>query len=118
MDIIVISTILLLLTVLVLLILYVRSRTTGLIKVSELRIFPIKSCGELRLRSVLIERAGLRYDREFAIVNAEWEAQTQKKVPKLATICCTNSKCLLLWSQQKNPPCSDPHECAKDTLSY
>lgn len=36
-------------------------------EVSELRIYPIKSCGGVSVDRAMLERRGLRYDREYAI---------------------------------------------------
>lgn len=55
-------------------------------KISALRIYPIKSCGEVEVEEAVVERGGLQYDREFALVDSDGEVLTQKTFEKLATI--------------------------------
>ena len=80
------------------------------LEVSELRIYPIKSCGSVAVDRVMLERRGLKHDREYAIcvradaiggaedwakvgiweenaeVNAEYLCVSARELPKLLLI--------------------------------
>ena len=62
-------------------------RGPSVIKVAQLWVYPIKSCGAVRVEESLVHRGGLQWDREFAIINASGEVLSQKTYPKLANIC-------------------------------
>ena len=49
-------------------------------------VYPIKSCAGFAPDSWPLGQNGLLYDREWALVDAEGEALTQKKLPRLATV--------------------------------
>lgn len=57
---------------------------------SELTLYPIKSCAGIALREAVMTPAGLMseqiYDREWMVVDAEGEALTQREFPKMALI--------------------------------
>jgi uncharacterized protein YcbX len=57
---------------------------------TELNLYPIKSCGGIALREATITAAGLMseqiYDREWMVVDAEGVSLTQRTHPKLALI--------------------------------
>ena len=58
--------------------------------VSELCLYPIKSCAGISLREAVLTPAGLMsqqiYDREWMVVDADGEALTQREFPKMALI--------------------------------
>ena len=49
-------------------------------------VYPIKSCAGFAPESWPLGQNGLLYDREWALVDAEGVALTQKKLPRLATV--------------------------------
>ncbi|GGZ03725.1 MOSC domain-containing protein [Pseudoduganella plicata] len=57
---------------------------------SELTLYPIKSCAGISLRSAILTRAGLMteqiYDREWMVVDANGQFLTQREHPKMALI--------------------------------
>jgi len=57
---------------------------------SELTLYPIKSCAGIALRSATLTRAGLMteqiYDREWMVVDANGQFLTQREHPKMALI--------------------------------
>jgi uncharacterized protein YcbX len=57
---------------------------------TELNLYPIKSCGGIALREATLTAAGLMsehiYDREWMVVNAQGEFLTQREYPKMALI--------------------------------
>ena len=57
---------------------------------SELTLYPIKSCAGIALRSAILTRAGLMteqiYDREWMVVDADGQFLTQREHPKMALI--------------------------------
>ena len=57
---------------------------------SEITLYPIKSCGGISLQSATLTRAGLMseqiYDREWMVVDAEGMFLTQREHPKMALI--------------------------------
>jgi len=57
---------------------------------SELHLYPIKSCAGISLREAVMTPAGLMseqiYDREWMVVDADGEALTQREFPKMALI--------------------------------
>ena len=65
----------------------VAHRCTRRLRVAELWIYPVKSCGGVRVAEARLDRAGLRYDREFAVVKrATGEVLSQKQYPALAAV--------------------------------
>lgn len=64
-----------------------RSRPIGAIKLHEICVYPIKSCAPFRVDSSwILNRRGLKYDREWMIVRSTGVAMTQKSDPKLCLI--------------------------------
>ncbi|XP_020223041.1 mitochondrial amidoxime-reducing component 1 isoform X1 [Cajanus cajan] len=55
-------------------------------KVSGLFIYPIKSCRGISLSHVPLTPAGLRWDRQWVVVNSQGRACTQRVDPKLALV--------------------------------
>ena len=63
-----------------------RQRTAH-ISISQLWLFPIKSCGGFRVSSASIPPTGLLHDRQWAIIKlADGVVQTVRAFPQLATI--------------------------------
>jgi len=54
--------------------------------VSQLVIYPIKSCGGVPVSEAVVERRGFQHDRRWMIVDADHRFMTQRKHPKLALI--------------------------------
>lgn len=64
-----------------------RSKLMNSIKLHEICIYPIKSCGPFRVDDKwVINRRGLKYDREWMIVRSTGVAMTQKSDTKLCLI--------------------------------
>ena len=61
-------------------------KPSGPIRIKELWIYPIKSCGGIQVESAALLRGGLQWDREFAVINGDGEVLSQKTYPKLAKI--------------------------------
>ncbi|KAJ1393124.1 Pyruvate kinase-like, insert domain superfamily [Sesbania bispinosa] len=55
-------------------------------KVSGLFIYPVKSCRGISLSRAPLTPAGLRWDREWMVVNSKGRACTQRVEPKLALV--------------------------------
>ena len=55
-------------------------------RVSELWVYPVKSCGGVSVAEARLLRGGLEWDREFAVVTADGEVLSQKTHPALASI--------------------------------
>ena len=57
---------------------------------SEITLYPIKSCAGMALRSATVTRAGLMteqiYDREWMVVDENGQAMTQREHPRMALI--------------------------------
>jgi uncharacterized protein YcbX len=53
---------------------------------SQLYIYPIKSCRGIKLSEAEISRRGLQHDREFLVVDASGEFLTQRDTPRLALV--------------------------------
>ncbi|MFH0990321.1 MAG: MOSC domain-containing protein [bacterium] len=53
---------------------------------SELWIYPIKSCRGISCSSALLEERGLQHDRRWMIVDSDGNFLTQRALPKLASI--------------------------------
>lgn len=54
--------------------------------VTELNIYPIKSCRGISLERAELCRFGLKHDREWLVVDQNREFRTQRKTPRLALI--------------------------------
>ncbi|ETV99159.1 hypothetical protein H310_08562 [Aphanomyces invadans] len=55
--------------------------------VTDLFIYPIKSCAGIRVAHSHVLRQGLQFDRQWLIVDGNNDFVTQRKVPKMALIC-------------------------------
>ena len=57
---------------------------------SELNLYPIKSCAGIALKEATLTRAGLMteqiYDREWAVVDLDGVALTQREHPRMSLI--------------------------------
>ena len=60
-----------------------------LLRVSELNIYPIKSCAQVSLKNSIIDRFGLKGDRRWMIVDQKNGAITQRSHPLMAKITAT-----------------------------
>lgn len=73
------------------------------VQVAELWVYPVKSCAGIQLPKVLVDRGGLEWDRQFAIVKPDGEVLSQKTHPELAKICPSFSfareGCILPWGE-------------------
>lgn len=56
------------------------------VTVTELWIYPIKSCKGIKLDSALLTPEGLEHDRRWAMIDAEGRCLTQRKLPRMALI--------------------------------
>ena len=54
--------------------------------ISEINIYPIKSLGGISLKSSIIEKRGLQFDRRWMLINEKKNFLTQREFPKMATI--------------------------------
>lgn len=54
--------------------------------ISELYIYPIKSCAAISLQSAKTDKYGLEYDRQWMIINKNNEFLTQRELPALSLI--------------------------------
>jgi uncharacterized protein len=57
-----------------------------MLTISELNIYPVKSCRGISLSRVAVEPAGFQHDREWMIVRPDGRFVTQREQPKLALI--------------------------------
>lgn len=55
-------------------------------QLSEINIYPIKSCKGIRLTEAKIERRGLQFDRRWMLIDERNWFVTQREYPKLATV--------------------------------
>lgn len=58
----------------------------GPIRVERLFVFPIKSCAGFEVKSWEVDGMGLRFDREWALVDGNGFYINQKRVPKLCVV--------------------------------
>jgi uncharacterized protein YcbX len=58
----------------------------GVITLTALNVYPVKSCRGIALDSARVTRAGLEHDREWMIVTPEGRFLTQREEPRLARI--------------------------------
>lgn len=54
--------------------------------IAELWLYPIKSCGGIRVAEAELADYGIRYDRMFMLVNESGEHITQREFPSLAVV--------------------------------
>ena len=53
---------------------------------TQIWIYPIKSCAGTRLTEGVLDERGIRFDRRWMLVDASGNAVTQREVPKLALV--------------------------------
>lgn len=56
------------------------------VRIDDLRIYPVKSCGGISLLWSRLSATGLEFDRMFAVVNQDGVVQTQRQERVLATV--------------------------------
>ena len=56
------------------------------LKISAIYVYPIKSCGGMRVSSWPVGESGLLFDREWTIVDSAGRAVTQKSHPRLSLV--------------------------------
>jgi uncharacterized protein len=56
------------------------------IQLSQIHIYPVKSCKGIALSSAWLDKRGLRFDREWMIVDDQNRFMTQRNTPKMALI--------------------------------
>ncbi|HLS42515.1 MAG TPA: MOSC N-terminal beta barrel domain-containing protein [Paenalcaligenes sp.] len=56
------------------------------VEVTDLFVYPVKSCAGIRLQQSPISESGLKWDREWLIVDSTGRMVTQRTVPQLALI--------------------------------
>lgn len=66
---------------------YAKSVRTA--KVTEIWIYPIKSCGGISMKKALVGKRGFEFDRLFMFVDKENNFISQRSHPKLALIVCS-----------------------------
>lgn len=73
------------------------------LQIAELWVYPVKSCAGIQLPVAMVERGGLQWDRQFAIIKPDGEVLSQKSYPQLAKICPSFSfakeGCILPWGE-------------------
>lgn len=57
-----------------------------MLTLTQLNIYPIKSCKGISLQSAMLEDRGLRFDRRWMIVNEQNRLMTQRDMPRLALV--------------------------------
>ena len=55
-------------------------------RLTQINIYPIKSCRGISLERAVVERRGLRFDRRWMIVDGDYKFLTQRKHPELALV--------------------------------
>jgi uncharacterized protein YcbX len=56
------------------------------IVLTQLTIYPIKSCKGIALQSAQLEERGLRYDRRWMVVDGQYRFVSQREMPRLALV--------------------------------
>jgi uncharacterized protein len=74
------------------------------ILVTELNVYPVKSCAGTRLDVAHLEARGIVHDREFMVVDASGDFLTQRELPRLALIVPSRSDDALELSAPGMPP--------------
>jgi len=55
-------------------------------RLSDLYLYPIKSCAPLAMQTAVVERRGLRHDRRWMVVDAEDRFLTGRQLPRLTLV--------------------------------
>jgi len=58
----------------------------GIFTLSQLYVYPIKSCGGIALESAAVSATGLRYDRRWMLVDEAGGFLSQRRLPRMALI--------------------------------
>ena len=95
--------------------------TPAEVVVSEIYVFPIKSCRGIRLDKSALSARGLKYDRMFALMNNKGIHISLRCHPKMATICTEFSACgtkLLVSAPSMSTAMEIPLEESPDHKTY
>lgn len=57
-----------------------------MLKVSELAIYPVKSCAQIRVQSAKVDDFGLHMDRRWMVVDEQGKFLTQRQLPRMCLI--------------------------------
>ena len=79
--------------------------------VSELVIYPIKSCRGITLKNTLLEEKGLQYDRRWMVTDAHGKFLTQRTIPQMALISVTMLDQYIKISAPQMPELLIPLNC-------
>ncbi|MEK9137047.1 MAG: MOSC N-terminal beta barrel domain-containing protein [Bacteroidota bacterium] len=79
-----------------------------MITISQLNIYPIKSCRGVSLQSAQLEERGLQYDRRWMLVDGQQRFLTQREWPRMALIAVEIKSDHLRVSAPAMPPLSVP----------
>ena len=60
--------------------------SAGGLTLSQLYVYPIKSCGGVALESAAVDATGMRHDRRWMLVDETGEFLSQRKLPRMALI--------------------------------
>lgn len=55
-------------------------------KISDLVVYPVKSCKGVHLKSAVLTEAGIKFDRQWMVVDETGEFVTQREQPRLAFV--------------------------------
>ena len=58
----------------------------GMVKISQLFVYPVKSCAGIEIREMELGATGPLYDRMFVVVNDAGEPRTQREHPRLCLV--------------------------------
>lgn len=59
------------------------------VHVTQLNIYPVKSCQRVSLPSMYLDECGIQYDRRFMLVNGSGRFLSQRRYPIFATVKAT-----------------------------
>jgi uncharacterized protein YcbX len=54
--------------------------------ISQLFVYPIKSCAGIDLSEIQLQETGLAHDRQFMLVDAQGRFVSQRELPRMALI--------------------------------
>jgi uncharacterized protein len=74
--------------------------------ITQLWIYPIKSCGGVQLNEAKLDERGFEHDRRWMLVDREGNLVTQREVPKLVWVCPSVSADVLKVSAPDMPELS------------
>ena len=70
-------------------------------KITELNIYPVKSLGGISLQSAQLTPKGLRYDRNWMLIDENGKFMTQRQYPEMALVDTKIKNGELIFSHQK-----------------